>query len=67
MVSNLGGTERESLEDALLVAVASAREVMCAEVQNGRLCPSCCIVIEDAGGVEVGRVPFRDTLTISGL
>lgn len=54
-------------EQARLAAIRAAREIMCAEVQEGRLCLGCAIVIEDDDHREVMRVPFREALTISGL
>lgn len=48
-------------------AIKEARHVMSDEVLHGRLCLSCCIVIEDAEHVEIGRVPFKDAVVLSGL
>lgn len=60
------GIEREP-EDLRKVAIQNARDVMCGEVMNGRLCVACYIVVEDSNHKEVMRVPFKDALTISGL
>jgi hypothetical protein len=61
------GSELTDIEAARAHAVQAARDVMCAEVKAGRLCFGCCIVIEDERGTEVGRVPFRDVLTVTGI
>lgn len=55
------------LAAARVVALAEARQVMSAEVSEGRLCLGCCIVIADDQWVEVSRVPFRDSLLVTGL
>lgn len=61
------GRELPDLQAAKAVAVEAAREVMCAEVAEGRLCLSCCIVICTEERQEVGRVPFRDAVEVVGL
>ncbi len=55
------------LAAARAVALAAARQVMSAEVGEGRLCLSCFLVIEDEGHAEVGRLPFREALVVTGL
>ena len=47
-------------------AIKAARDVMAGEVKEGRLCLGCCIVITDYAGTEVGRVPFREALIVTG-
>lgn len=61
------GVDADSLQVALRRAIEGARDIMCDEVAKGRLCLSCCIVIEDESRSEVARVPFREALTITGL
>ena len=65
IISDPHGRELPSVEEALLEGIKGARDVMCGEVRAGRLCLNCLIVIEDNTGREVGRVPFRDAVTIS--
>lgn len=52
---------------ARVVAVEAARDVMCAEVKEGRLCLSCHIEIMDAAGAMLTIVPFRDAIRVTGL
>jgi hypothetical protein len=61
------GVERDSMDEVQTEACRAAREVMCAEVSEGRLCLGCCIEVQDETGTEVLRVPFREAITISGL
>lgn len=60
------GIEREPAE-LRAVAIRAARDVMCAELAEGRLCLGCCIVVEDAERREVERVHFRDAVSVTGL
>lgn len=61
------GSDYGNLEEARLVAIDAARDVMSHEVKQGALCLSCCIVVEDAEREVVLRVPFRDAIVLSGL
>lgn len=61
------GVELPNLAAARVAAVAAAREVMGAEVIEGRLCMSCDIEIYDGAGRRLDRLPFRDMVTITGL
>lgn len=67
LVADEEGRELPDLAAARMAAIADARQVMSSEVLDGRLCLSCCMVIEDAGHHEVSRVPFRDALALTGL
>ena len=46
-------------------ALKAAREVMCAELAEGRLCLSCHIRVTDEAGTEALFLPFSDAVTIS--
>lgn len=61
------GVSAADVAEARVLAVKAAREVMCAEVANGRLCLSCRIDVTDESGAVVLQVPFKDILTITGL
>lgn len=61
------GIERDNLEAVRAEALRSAREVMCAELNEGRLCLSCHIEVRDETGATVLTLPFKDAVTISGL
>lgn len=61
------GRELPTLDAAQTVATTAARDIMCGEVHEGRLCLSCCIVIEDDAHQEVSRVWFHEALQVSGL
>jgi len=60
------GIERRP-EEVREIAIQNARDVMCGELVQGRLCIGCCILVEDSNRQEVMRVPFKDAVTISGL
>ena len=61
------GIEHDDIEDVRAEACKAAREVMCAELQEGRLCLACYIEVKDEAGAVVLTVPFRDAVTITGL
>ena len=61
------GRPLADLAAARAIARAEARQVMSAEVGEGRLCLSCVVIIADEAGVEVGRMPFREALAVTGL
>ena len=61
------GGELDDLAAAQVAATRAARGIMAAEVARGQLCLGCCVVIEDESGSEVGRVPFRDVLIVTGV
>lgn len=67
LISDEEGMELGGEADARREAVAAAREVMCAEVAEGRLCLSCCIVVEDEQRREVMRVMFREAVAVTGV
>ncbi len=61
------GIERPDLAAVQATALESAREVMCAEVKEGRLCLSCYIEVKDEAGAVVHTLPFNDALVVTGL
>jgi hypothetical protein len=61
------GHELADLQEARDAALKAAREIMCAEIAEGRLCLSCQIEITDSAGEVLLVIPFRDAITISGL
>ena len=61
------GLELPDLDAAIATAIHNARDVMAGEVKAGRLCLSCAIAIEDEQHRQVGWVPFREALRVSGL
>lgn len=61
------GRELPNLAAARDRAILEARELMSAEVSQGRLCLSCSIVIQDGGREALLTVPFRDALVLTGL
>ena len=60
------GLERHDLAAARVEALAGARDIMCAEVQHGRLSLTSRIEVLDADGVIVLTLAFRDAVTLSG-
>lgn len=61
------GRDFPNLAIARLEAITAARGVMADEVMHGRLCLSCFIEIRDENGTTVGKVLFKDIVTVSGL
>jgi hypothetical protein len=61
------GRELEGLDAARGVGVEAAREIMAADLCAGEICLSCHIDVTDRSGAVVLTIPFRDTVTISGL
>lgn len=61
------GIEFLAVAQAHDYALRQARAIMCAEVQEGRLCLGCNIEVRDAEGRLAVNVPFKDALTLSGL
>lgn len=61
------GIERDGIDDVREEACKSAREVMCAELKEGRLCLACYIEVLDDAGTVVLTVPFREAVKITGL
>jgi hypothetical protein len=60
---------REVRDDAQLrqLAVREARQLMAAEITEGKLCLSCRIDVLDEDGRPVIVVPFREAVTVTGL
>lgn len=67
VIADEQGQELPDLEAARQIAIASARDVMCAEVAEGRLCLGCSIEISDHNHVHVLSVLFREAVKITGL
>ena len=61
------GIECASREEAMDVALSSARDVMVGELRAGKLCLACYITITEGSNGEIGRVRFRDAVSVSGL
>ncbi len=61
------GRELADLEAAYANAVVEARAIMCAEVEDGRLCLSCHIAVMDVDRREVLNVPFKQAIVVTGL
>lgn len=61
------GAVLPTLEDVRARAIHQARAIMCAEVQEGRLCLSCNIEVVDPQGALAVNVPFTEAISISGI
>ena len=61
------GLDRNSLEDVRAEALRAAREVMCAEVAEGKLCLACYIEVHDEAGGVVMTVPFKEAVAVTGI
>lgn len=61
------GVERSDTASIHEEALKGAREVMCTELAQGRLCLACHIAVRNAAGETVMTVPFKDAVTITGL
>jgi len=60
------GLERPDLASAMRAAASAARDVMAADVLNGRLDLSGRIEVVDDHGATVGVIAFADVLTVIG-
>jgi hypothetical protein len=49
------------------MAIEAAREVMCSEVKEGRLCLSCHIEVMNEHGTVYLLLPFEEAIAITGL
>ena len=67
VAEDLEGIEYDNLATAHTSAVQAAREIMCGELKDGRLCLSCKIEVKDTSGAILMTVPFREAVTIAGL
>lgn len=59
--------ERTDLDAAHLAALAGARDVMRSEIEQGRLCLSCHIEIQDHLGATLRVIPFREAVSVTGV
>jgi hypothetical protein len=59
------GSESPSFEAAYLAAVAGARDLMCSQVQNGRLSLDESLELHDAVGTHLATIRFADALEIT--
>ena len=66
VVPDEDGVEYASRAEARSAATSAARDIMAAEVREGRLCLGCYIVVDDKSHVEVMRIDFGDVLEIIG-
>ncbi len=66
LIADEEGREVLDLDAAWAIALTAARDIMAAEVKEGRLCLSCRIDITDEAGSIVATVPFSDAVTITG-
>ena len=60
------GTDLPDLEAARSHATVQARDIMAAEVKDGRLCVACRIDVANEAGTIMDVVWFADALTITG-
>jgi hypothetical protein len=67
VVADEEGRELPDIAAARVRATMEAREIMAAEVKQGRLCLSCHIEIMDEAGRPASKILFREALYISGL
>jgi hypothetical protein len=61
------GVNHNNMGSVRLSATKAARDIMAAEVRDGRLCLSCHIEVFDSAGFQVLKLPFKDVLNVSGL
>ena len=61
------GFEFPDVDTARAQALAAARSIMAAEVQEGRLCLDCRIEVRDADRQSVMTLPFRSAIKLSGV
>ena len=61
------GFEFPDVDAARDTALAAARSIMAAQVQEGRLCLDCRIEVRDADRRSVMTLPFRSAIELSGV
>ena len=61
------GLDRPDMESARHEALVAAREVMCGELMNGKLCLDCHIEVQDEAGRVVHVLPFTQAVEVTGL
>ena len=62
-----GGMELADASEAREMAIKGAREIMVLELAEGRLNLDCTFIILDENRSEIGRVPFIEAVSLSGL
>lgn len=65
VIEDACGMDQPSMADALGEALRAAREIMCAELADGRLSLAAFIEVKDAARDTVLTVPFQDAVTIN--
>lgn len=66
VTSDEEGIDLSDIAAVRIRAVKAARDIMCAEIAEGRLCLECRVEVRDALGL-VMTVWFRDAVTVVGL
>ena len=61
------GQEFDDLAAVREAAIRTARGIMAAEIESGRLCLLCHIEIQDRDGTTVMILPFRQAVVVTGL
>lgn len=67
IIADEHGFEFSNAEAARTAALAAARSIMAAQVQEGRLCLDCRIEVRDADRRSVMTLPFRSAIELSGV
>lgn len=67
LIADDEGLECADLAAVRRTALKAARDVMCGEVEQGRLCLSCRVEVLDGAGAAVLDLPFRDAIAVTGL
>lgn len=60
------GHDLPDIHAAKAFALKSVRDIMCAEISEGRLCLSCAMLVSDEDGALMFVLPFRDAVAITG-
>jgi hypothetical protein len=60
------GRDLPDLDAARHCAVEGARDLICADVRQGRLNLGHSIIVTDSAGLVVARIPFGEAFTITG-
>jgi hypothetical protein len=67
VVRDAEGLELPDLRSAIVQALRGARSIIAADVENGAICLSCHIEIENAETTERTIVSFREAVEVRGL
>jgi hypothetical protein len=61
------GLDKPDMESVRWEALRAARELMCTEMMQGKLCLACHIEVRDAADEVVHVLPFKEAVKVTGV